>query len=1048
MSYPFTPISEFLEWKMATTPSSSGAPPPNVSKSPSDEFNPPSSSAPKSGGGSSPMIGAIILVIVMVIAGAGTYFAAGALSGKTTNTNTVSSGGTPVVTCVPPVNLPICHFKPTTLPGATIFAPVTTSSTGNPLTFSISTPKGAPNQVTFYPGDGSVVNSTSATITYTYSTPGIFYPSVVATAPGGNQYNNNHALIAVTVTQSTLLTKESQPTLLGNVQATNATIPTGGSLTLQGIIASPPPSSAWTVVSTSWKTTTPQFINVTTTASTSVTSTASVTAVTGAPNGVYLVNFTATTQSGSLLQYTNFTFTVGIGVSVVAVKPAVSPNPGTVNDFELVPGGSASEDPAVDYETAGTEVIYNTIQTLIAYNGSLAGTSLNDYVPYLATCVPGSTQCSSMYGSTLQSGDNYTFVVNSNAKFYNPSSGVSYSVWPNDVAFSFARTCVFSDFPYGTPGWIQCQALLPGPASPTNAANPAFDNFNGAPLHFPYNSTPTNILNAITLNGSACPKSGGAFAGNGCITFDTQYSANPSDPSGAWPTFLEFLVDGYGAGVVSCDWATSIGAGLPGWSCGAGTNAALGSFSNTQWDSYQLGLGSAGLPYDAAATGPALNPGLVEMRFGQGTSGYVAIVGSGPYYVSSFAPGTSYQLRVNPSWAGTTCAWTGCIPATFPVKTVNVVWEATPQEGEIALENGQADFASVPSTDFSSVLIPLVQKGKVTVTSATSLSIFFSNFDMSFSQTGAASLLAQSGTGLTLNAPSNLFQDLAFRQFLIHSYPYATVQSQFNTVDGISLAVLYGGAIAKYMGNYYPTNVSWDMVDPVNSGASSWWTNVTSEAGGIAAAACTTAKPCIFPFASYTGAPTQDEINKLWVSDIETYSHGAVEPVPVDINFYNLVVNSESPAGTNPMPMYELGWAPDFPDPTDYVGPLYYPNSTYGEGDALWQGLVGTGTYTSSCSSGYEWAVNGGVTQTCQGYAYNEMISLMNAAAYDTNLQQRALLYNEAEHIAQQLGIFVPNPGQQGTTWISASWLAGNSINTNPTIGGGSDNTFYTLQYL
>jgi ABC-type transport system substrate-binding protein len=435
------------------------------------------------------------------------------------------------------------------------------------------------------------------------------------------------------------------------------------------------------------------------------------------------------------------------------------------------------------------------------------------------------------------------------------------------------------------------------------------------------------------------------------------------------------------------------------------------------------------------------------MRYGQSASGYQAIVGSGPYYLSSFSPGSSYQLKVNPAWTGTSCTWTGCIPATFPVKTVNVVWEATAQEGEIALEHGQADFATVPSTDFSSVLLPLLQNGKVTVTSAVGLSIYFTNFVMQFSQSGAEGLLAQSGTGLTLNAPSNLFQDLVFRQFLIHAYPYATVQNQFNTVDGISVGVLYGGAIAKYMGNYYPTNISWDQVDPVNSGAASWWTNVTSEPNGIAAAACTPNKPCIFPFVTSAGYPKEDAINKLWVREIESYSKGAVEPVPVDIPNGILFTESKSLPGANPMPMYDIGWSPDYPDPTDYVVPMYFPNATWGGTDALWQGLVGTETYDTACTaSGWEWMVSGGVTQACQGYAYNEMISLMSSAAYDTNLQQRALLYNEAEHIAQQLGIFTPNPAQVSNVWVASSEIASNSLNSNPMIGGNGDNLFYNLE--
>ncbi len=990
-------------------------------------------------------VGVIALAVVSVVVGAGTYTGLTYLASPTSSIHTIVS------------RIPVSHTVPCLPPncppslGARVYTPYNSSSTGSPLTFTVSIPWGNPTDVDLLPGDGNAVQSQSAVVNYTYQTPGLYLIKAVATDFDGRSYTNLQALTPLAILDSTLQNQALLPEIVGSVIGeSNPLNATGRSFTLRAAFT-PIPSSQWSLISTSWWDASLSDLNVYNISGNSTSEDAEVSAALGAQEGVYIVNFTAEFQSGAFVGYSNFTFDLGIGptglVAPFYPQSLNPPPPPELNDFELTPGGSYSEDPAVDYETAGTEVIYNTIQTLLTYNGSLTGTSLNDYVPDLATCVPGSTQCSTMYGSTLQNGDNYTFVINSNAKFYNPSTGTRYSVWPNDVAFSFARACIFSDFPFGTPGGIQCQALLPGPGSPINAANPAWDNYqlgtSGVPLHFPYNSTPTNILKAITLNGTGCPSSP---ANNGCVTFDTQYSANPSNPSGSWPSFLEFLVDGYGAGIVSCTWATSIGAGLPGWSCGAGTNAQLGSFSNTAWDNYQLGLGSTGLPYQALPSIP-LNPGLVEMRYGQSASGYQAIVGSGPYYLGSFSPGSSYQLKVNPAWTGTSCTWTGCIPATFPVKTVNVVWEATAQEGEIALEHGQADFATVPSTDFSSVLLPLLQNGKVTVTSAVGLSIYFTNFVMQFSQSGAAGLLAQSGTGLTLNAPSNLFQDLAFRQFLIHAYPYATVQNQFNTVDGISLGVLYGGAIAKYMGNYYPTNVSWDQVDPVNSGASSWWTNVTSEPNGIAAAACTPSKPCIFPFASYSGAPTQDEINKLWVSDIETYSKGAVEPVPVDINFGNLVVNSESPAGTNPMPMYELGWAPDFPDPTDYVAPLYYPNSTYGEGDALWQGLVGTGSYNTACTaSGWEWMASAGVTQACQGYAYNEMISLMSSAAYDTNLQQRALLYNEAEHIAQQLAIFTPNPAQVSNVWVASSEIASDSLNSNPMIGGNGDNLFYNLE--
>jgi hypothetical protein len=84
----------------------------------------------------------------------------------------------------------------------------------------------------------------------------------------------------------------------------------------------------------------------------------------------------------------------------------------------------------------------------------------------------------------------------------------------------------------------------------------------------------------------------------------------------------------------------------------------------------------------------------------------------------------------------------------------------------------------------------------------------------------------------------------------------------------------------------------------------------------------------------------------------------------------------------------------------------------------------------------------------CQGTAYDYMVSLLTQAAHDSNLNQRVLLYNEAEHIAQELGIFVPNQGQSVAGWVTASWILGSSMNTNPCIGGGGDSSWYTVSYV
>src|SRR5690348_5938014 len=89
---------------------------------------------------------------------------------------------------------------------------------------------------------------------------------------------------------------------------------------------------------------------------------------------------------------------------------------------------------------------------------------------------------------------------------------------------------------------------------------------------------------------------------------------------------------------------------------------------------------------------------------------------------------------------------------------------------------------------------------------------------------------------------------------------------------------------------------------------------------------CSSSSPCQFPLIGSTGSPVGDQINALWASEISQLSGGIFRVNPVDLNFNQIHVNSNfAGAGQNPMPLYGLGWAPDYPDPTDYVTPLYYP---------------------------------------------------------------------------------------------------------------------------
>jgi hypothetical protein len=210
------------------------------------------------------------------------------------------------------------------------------------------------------------------------------------------------------------------------------------------------------------------------------------------------------------------------------------------------------------------------------------------------------------------------------------------------------------------------------------------------------------------------------------------------------------------------------------------------------------------------------------------------------------------------------------------------------------------------------------------------------------------------------------------------------------------------------------------------------------------------------PFFGETGAPTYDQALALEVQSVSEYSHGAIEVHTLDINFVQLVINSLfSPPGQNPMPVFTLAWAPDYPDPTDYIGAMYYPNATYTYSNDYNQFTENTSLNSTSCEynsiGGYSfaalqyWAAAGTqVANDCQGPAYNAMTFAEYQAAGDTNLANRALLYNMAEHIAQKLALYVYF-FQSNEPYVYAPWINGQSLNEQVTIGGGNDQLYFFL---
>jgi hypothetical protein len=979
-------------------------------------------------------LAAVVMLVVIVVVGAAGY---AAFRNATGNGGGTTSGTQSTQTCQP-VTSPFC--KPfATVADIALSAPFKTVQQGSLIPLTATLPSGQTStNWTFNFGDNSSAKSTTGVSSHVYTSPGTYIVTVLATSTNGVSHDNYKSLLIVSVAPSYASASSGNlPGVSGRI-VSNSTATTGatgvllpsGALTVSASYTSAPTNPLYSLV--------PPTLTVSGgTISGQVAGTSSQSAtVTFGSSGTYLVTFVGKAVGpNNAAAFQNYTWTVFVapsgfnaGVSGGLSTPQ-SPHKGSLIIYEFYPGGSASEDPAIDYETVGFEPIINVYQSLINYNGSATGPTWSSYVPTLATCVPGSPQCQALYGSSLINGNNYTFVINSASQFYDPGSKKSWGVYPTDVLFSIARTLGFSTVPCFTcnPGWILAQSLL----SPGNGA---WDSIHGA-----LNNTPQNLAKSVILNGTDCP-SAAMTSGHGCVTFVAAASGH------SWPYFLELIADNQGGSIVPCGWfsASSQGAGIPYWTAGnssgagdhpcaapgaAGWGQTLSNIPAKGWDNWEVN--GAQPPYI----------GTTQWN----------MAGSGPYYMAQMNPGTSYLLKANPAYAqNPDCLWTGCQPAAGQyAKTVSVTWTTSQIPGEQAYAAGTADLASIPSTD-TSLLLQLIQQGKVGATSFPSLSIYFFPFDLAFNTQGTRQL-----TSNAVTIPSDFFSYPAVRQFVAHAYPYQTIQSTINTKSGIQYDFNYGGAIPQFMANYYPTNVSFPSGDPCTDASNPacpayWWAQGTASSGNYVdpeLSACTTSTPCQWPIFGQTGAPDLDQRMALWTSEIASLSGGKLKPTVVDLNFIQLVINSlYSPPYGSPMPQFTLGWAPDYPDPTDYVVALYQSDGGYTAGDAVNEQLQLSAFNSSSCTSwaNYAWYAANPIPTNCQGAAYSAMQLAMKLAAVTPAGPARILLYTEVELIANSLALYT-YWAQADTVASFASWIDGTTLNSNVTIGGGGVNTWYTI---
>ena len=1024
---------------------------------PSENEKPAGSTFRLGGRAMSMTVAVVVMVVVIVIVGGAGYAALSSVSGSGTTTKS---------TCSPPTS-PICQSK-SGLTDVVLSVPfhagfsqaIFSTQQGQSIPATVAVSGGeAVNTYQIFWGDGSNYTGANPTTNHAYDTlgwyvisaqaivgttvhtgPGYlypvqitpnyqtqssgFFPTLATTFSNGSSATTQFGWFEGTGTATVSAEYTSNSTAAGYTDHAPTLTSTGG--TQSNLVSSP------TKVSASYAFTTA---------------------------GLYYITMVGAVTAPSGTVYQNYTWTVYVSPTGVPVgcascakshgPPPTDPHPGLFTWQEVAPGGATSEDPSVTYDTLSAEPVWNIYQTLVTYNGSTTAS----FVPELSTCVPG-PGCAAMYGGNTLIVNNgngqpeyWTFPIDSKARFYDSGTGNSWPVYPSDMMFSMVRTCGFANLPgFGSqPGWIQCQALLP-------IGDPSYDGG----IHFFFNNTPMNIMSSMLINDSTYCPSAVLANSNGCITF------NAWGGGASWPFFLQLMSAPFGGSAEPCGWfsASAQAAGVPGWAGYAGaangdgpcflpggaTNTSQSSYqtwltttaTDTYWDSFQ----------ELALNTPAIQP---NVRWN--------MVGSGPYYLANppFQQSVGYTLLQSPAYQQPIgCVGVpNCEPApgaSHYVKKVQVVYQQTDTIGIEQYQAGQTDFATIQPGETPQML-SLIQEGKIGAFTVPTLSVFFLPIAMEFNPTAAKTLDPN-----TLNIPSDFFNYVGLRQFLVNAFPYTTVENTIFTTDGIQYGFNYGGAIPQYMGNYYPTNVSWPSTDPVVSasvtGSAGWWwaqaTDPTSPYYDPELVSCTTSSPCQFPIIGQKGATVVDEMLQDYMPYISSISGGRLAPNTFDVTFSQLVVYSLSALpGDSALPFYNLGWAPDYPDPTDYMAPLYYPDATYTSGDAVAEGL-GLWTCTQgpttpgSLAGLLYWANQAGIPNACQGNAYAAMEYGMSTAAGMAAGPARILMYNLVEHIANGLALYVYYD-QSNTVATYASWVDPTTINTNPTIGGGADNLWYLI---
>jgi hypothetical protein len=1002
--------------------------------------------------GLSSVVMVVILVVILVVAAGAGYFGFASESPS----KHVSTSCSPSNACASVAN-DVSLFVPIQ-PGA---GQTVSNIAANQSVPATVTPSGSETVRTYTIawGDGSTTQSSSPTMTHSYASAGLFVMAGSATDTGGVVHSGTAGLFPINVNLSfSSVAVGTYPSIStsfsnGTTNGYEPWVTVGATVSVGASYLGIPPTPGWTNGPMSITAGTGVVQKTYSPGTSAASGTYTLTSV-GIANITLHGSSVGPSGVSNAITYTWAVYvapaSTPLGCKSCAPSKVASPHSNSIVAYEVAAGGAVTLDPAGDYYSVGYEVALNVFQNLIGYNGTDVGPSAPNYVPEIATCVPGSSQCTSLYGNDLVQGDNYTFVMAKTAKFYDPSTGKSWNVYPSDVMFSFIRQIAFADLPASAiyPGWMVAQALVP-------SGNPGWDGG----IHSPYNNTPQYILDSMQVNDSQFCPSAAMSSGDGCITFDV------NGAGATWPAWLSYITNGAAGNIVPAGWYIANGATVPGWSTSGAdspvdlpggvttTNSTawqnyVASYSSpTSWDNYE-GL--------AVTDYPTLEP---NVAFNE--------VGSGPYYLQSANPAIGYSLIANPDFQQPQgCAgesW--CQPtAGSYAKSVTVYWDDDDTAGIEAAQAGEADYVSIAPAD-TATMVALIQKGdlKLVESPSTGVNDFAYNTNINL-------VALKTYDPYPINIQSNTLSYLGLRGFLDAAYPDASVQAQFNQIEGIEYGFTYGGFIPQYMGDYYPTNISWPNYDvatgqftnpntnPSTVGSAAWyWHELTTSGSSLydpqfGAGGYTPTNPLHIPALYFLGDPTHQSVLNLWSSEVSALSGGAIVfdvfPVASALVFSDLIPN-----GQTPWALYFDAWFADYAQPYDYWAAFGAASGTYSAPNSFFQTFTeAANDNPASCGHSGDgwsnltyWASQPYLPQDCEGVAYQIALHWAAIANSNLDLSQGAVQWNQISGVYNLLNVAVDTDQLNSVAtvgpWVNPSSVDASTLNGYP----GGEIIWYSL---